>query len=192
MDGLHIPAGLSREMPREMDVARARADFPILSRTVNGRPLVYLDNAATTQKPRQVIDALVRYYETTNANIHRGIHTLAEEATALYEGARESRVDALGSRVQVWILPANEDGSADWQSANWTGAFMLQDFQPGVSARMTRNPNYIHEGRPYFDEVEFIGITDVEFIYAEGLAMGADSASKAFAEAAARIEEVVV
>ena len=70
------------------DVAKIREDFPILSRTVHGKPLVYLDNAATTQKPRQVIDALVHYYEHYNANIHRGLHTLAEEATAAYEASR--------------------------------------------------------------------------------------------------------
>jgi cysteine desulfurase/selenocysteine lyase len=70
------------------DVNEIRKDFPILDRKVRGRPLVYLDNAATTQKPRQVIDALVHYYEHYNANIHRGLHTLAEEATAAYEEAR--------------------------------------------------------------------------------------------------------
>jgi cysteine desulfurase/selenocysteine lyase len=70
------------------DVELVRRDFPILGRRVHGRPLVYLDNAATTQKPRSVIDALVHYYEHYNANIHRGLHTLAEEATAAYEGAR--------------------------------------------------------------------------------------------------------
>jgi len=72
-----------------LDPQRIRDDFPILSRRVHGKPLVYLDNAATTQKPRQVIDALTRYYTTSNANIHRGIHTLAEEATAAYEAVRE-------------------------------------------------------------------------------------------------------
>jgi cysteine desulfurase/selenocysteine lyase len=70
------------------DVNEIRKDFPILSRQVHGKPLVYLDNAATTQKPRQVIDRLVHYYEHENANIHRGLHTLAEEATAAYEGSR--------------------------------------------------------------------------------------------------------
>ncbi|MBI2724488.1 MAG: cysteine desulfurase [Chloroflexi bacterium] len=70
------------------DIETIRADFPILTRKVHGRPLVYLDNAATSQKPRSVIDALVHYYEHYNANIHRGLHTLAEEATAAYEGAR--------------------------------------------------------------------------------------------------------
>lgn len=70
------------------DVEAVRKDFPILERRVHGKPLVYLDNASTTQKPRAVIDALVRYYETYNANIHRGLHTLAEEATAAYEASR--------------------------------------------------------------------------------------------------------
>ena len=79
------------------NVARVRADFPILSETINGRPLVYLDNAATTQKPRQVIDALVRYYETSNANIHRGIHTLAERATAQYESVRQKAANHIGA-----------------------------------------------------------------------------------------------
>lgn len=66
-----------------------RADFPILSRRVHGKPLIYLDSASTSQKPRRVIQALVRYYEESNANVHRGIYTLAEEATANYEAARE-------------------------------------------------------------------------------------------------------
>jgi len=73
-----------------LDVERIRKDFPALERLVHGdRPLVYLDNAATSQKPRQVLDALDDYYTRHNANVHRGIHTLAEEATALYEGARD-------------------------------------------------------------------------------------------------------
>ncbi len=71
------------------DIEAVRKDFPILSRQVHGKPLVYLDNAATTQKPRLVIDELVRYYETYNANVHRGVHTLSEEATDAYEKARE-------------------------------------------------------------------------------------------------------
>ena len=71
------------------DPLKIRADFPILHQQVNGRPLVYLDNAATSQKPRAVIDALVRYYERDNANVHRGIHALSMRATAAYEAARE-------------------------------------------------------------------------------------------------------
>ena len=76
--------------PKFLDTDRIRQDFPILSRTVHGdKKLVYLDNAATSQKPRQVIDAISEYYSLHNANVHRGIHALAEEATALYEGARD-------------------------------------------------------------------------------------------------------
>ncbi len=70
------------------DVARIREDFPILKRQVNGKPLVYLDNAATSQTPQQVIDAIVDYYSRYNANIHRGVHTLSQEATEAYEAAR--------------------------------------------------------------------------------------------------------
>ena len=72
------------------DAAAARRDFPILSREVHGRPLVYLDNAATTQKPQAVIDRIVRYYQEENSNVHRGVHLLSETATASYEGARET------------------------------------------------------------------------------------------------------
>ena len=74
--------------PPALDVERLRQDFPILRKTINGKPLVYLDNAATTQKPRAVIDAVSGYYESINANIHRGVHRLSVEATEAYERAR--------------------------------------------------------------------------------------------------------
>jgi cysteine desulfurase/selenocysteine lyase len=72
-----------------LDVSRIRADFPILQRTVNGHPLVYLDSAATSQKPQTVLDAVDRYYTSCNANVHRGVHTLGNEATDVFEGARQ-------------------------------------------------------------------------------------------------------
>ena len=72
------------------DVEKVRKDFPILSRTVNGKPLIYLDNAATSQTPQQVIDVIVDYYSNYNANIHRGVHTLSQEATDKYEEARQT------------------------------------------------------------------------------------------------------
>ncbi|HKQ85232.1 MAG TPA: cysteine desulfurase [Candidatus Acidoferrales bacterium] len=72
----------------ELDVQAIRAEFPILGRTVRGKPLVYLDNAATSQKPRFVLDAITRYYEEENANIHRGVHYLSERATTDYENVR--------------------------------------------------------------------------------------------------------
>jgi cysteine desulfurase/selenocysteine lyase len=73
----------------DFDVQKIRDQFPILQRKIHAHDLVYLDNAATTQKPRAVLDVLKKYYETENANIHRGVHTLSQEATALYEEARE-------------------------------------------------------------------------------------------------------
>lgn len=72
-----------------LNVENIRKDFPILSRKVNGKPLVYLDNAATSQTPQQVIDVIVDYYSNYNANIHRGVHTLSQEATDLYEASRK-------------------------------------------------------------------------------------------------------
>lgn len=75
--------------PRPLDVAQIRADFPILRREVHGKPLVYLDNSATTQRPESVIEAIANFYRTSNANVHRGVHALSEEATDAYEGARK-------------------------------------------------------------------------------------------------------
>ena len=72
------------------DVRAVRAQFPILARPVNGKPLAYLDNAATTQKPLKVIETLDGYYRLHNSNVHRGVHRLSQEATAAMEGAREA------------------------------------------------------------------------------------------------------
>lgn len=74
---------------RPLDVAALRREFPILLERVNGKPLIYLDNAATSQKPRCMLDAIRNYYEHANANVHRGVHRLSERATELYEGARD-------------------------------------------------------------------------------------------------------
>ncbi|HTS43792.1 MAG TPA: cysteine desulfurase [Puia sp.] len=84
-----------------LDVYAIRRQFPVLNREVKGRPLIYFDNAATSQKPKRVIDALVHYYTDYNANIHRGIHTLAEEATAAFEATRNA--------VQQFIHAANRE-----------------------------------------------------------------------------------
>jgi cysteine desulfurase/selenocysteine lyase len=93
------------------DVERARRDFPILARKVHGRRLVYLDNAATAQKPLPVVEALSRYYQEYNANIHRAVHTLSEEATAAYEGARakvQRLLSAAESREIVFVRGTTE------------------------------------------------------------------------------------
>lgn len=81
-----------------LDIQRIRQDFPVLNQLINGRPLIYLDNAATNQKPLSVINALTRYYEEYNANIHRGIHHLAEKATAAFEASRRKIQEFLNAR----------------------------------------------------------------------------------------------
>ena len=94
-----------------LDVERIRNDFPVLSRTVHGKPLVYLDNAATSQKPRAVIEALTEYYETYNSNVHRGVHTLSMEATDRYEEAREKVarfINAEAPESIIWTRNATE------------------------------------------------------------------------------------
>ena len=93
------------------DVERVRAEFPILAQEVNGRPLVYLDNGATSQKPRRVIDAIRHYYESDNANVHRGLHALSERATNAYEGARDAVrafLNAADRREIVFVRGATE------------------------------------------------------------------------------------
>ncbi len=85
------------DRPAALDVEDVRKDFPILERTINGKPLIYLDSAATSQKPRQVIDRVVDFYERHNANIHRSVHTLGEEATEAYEGARAKLARFIGA-----------------------------------------------------------------------------------------------
>ena len=98
--------------PATLDIAAIRREFPILNREVKGKPLIYLDNAATTQKPREVIDALIQYYTHYNANIHRGIHTLAEEATAAFEMTRDTVKDFIraSSREEIIFTKGTTEG----------------------------------------------------------------------------------
>jgi cysteine desulfurase/selenocysteine lyase len=96
---------------RPLDVEALRREFPVLSRVVNGRPLCYLDSAASSQRPQFVIDAISRYYETTHANVHRGVHKLSQEATDLFEGAREklrSFINARSTREVVFVRGTTE------------------------------------------------------------------------------------
>ena len=108
--GVIVPQGLQRGRT-VLDVARIREDFPILKQQVHGKPLVYFDNAATSQKPQVVIDTLNRYYATENANIHRGIHFLSELATAEYEETRNKVkrfLNASESREIVFVRGTTE------------------------------------------------------------------------------------
>ena len=87
-----------------IDIDLIRKQFPVLHQQINGRDLVYFDNAATNQKPQRVIDALVEYYSGYNANIHRGIHTLAEKATRAYEQTRETARDFINAAFSEEII----------------------------------------------------------------------------------------
>ena len=111
----------------KLDVEVLWKDFPILDQIVNDEPLVYLDNAATTQKPRQVLGAITDYYEKDNANVHRGVHTLAEQATAAYEAARE-RVRSFihaASTKEVLFTRGTTTG------LNWVAHYAESVLQPG-------------------------------------------------------------
>src|SRR5689334_2442464 len=102
------------------DVLRVRADFPVLAQQVHGKPLVYLDNAATAQKPRAVIDALTHYYTYDNANVHRAVHMLSERATAAYEGARGTIrrfLNAASDKEIVFVRGATE--AINLVAASW-------------------------------------------------------------------------
>jgi cysteine desulfurase/selenocysteine lyase len=94
-----------------LDVDAIRRDFPVLAQTIRGKPLTYLDNAASSQRPRSVIDSISRYYETTHANVHRGVHTLSQQATDLFEGAREKVrrfVNARSTKEIVFVRGTTE------------------------------------------------------------------------------------
>ncbi|HEL9598434.1 TPA: cysteine desulfurase [Streptococcus suis] len=109
-----------------MDFERIRKDFPILDQVVNDEPLVYLDNAATTQKPQQVLDVLADYYQKDNANVHRGVHTLSERATARYEAARQKVADFIQAKSSKEILFTRGTTT----SLNWVTQFAREILQP--------------------------------------------------------------
>src|ERR1044071_3599873 len=90
--------------PKSFDWSNLRKDFPILDQKVHGQPLIYFDNAATTQKPRAVLDALRHYYERDNANVHRGIHELSNRATAAFEAARSRAAQFINARSAEEII----------------------------------------------------------------------------------------
>jgi len=111
-----------------VDWNRIRADFPILEQEVNGHPLIYFDNAATTQKPRAVIEALRHYYEHNNANVHRGLHELSSRATEAYESARQrvaSYLNAASADEIVFSRGTTE--SINLVAQAWGGKFLRAD-----------------------------------------------------------------
>src|SRR5436309_14865466 len=97
--------------PPKLDARKLRADFPIFEQQIHGKPLAYLDSAVSTHKPRPVLDKLREFYETSYANVHRGVYTLSERATAEYEGARDKVarfINAPSAREVIFVRGATE------------------------------------------------------------------------------------
>ena len=118
-----MPLAVTRSIAQQV-----RNDFPILHQRINDQPLVYLDNAATSQKPRQVIDALRHYYECDNANVHRGVHTLSVRATDAYEGAREKVAKFINARsFQEIVFTRNASEAINLVAYSWG----MSQLQPG-------------------------------------------------------------
>lgn len=125
------------------DFATIRNDFPILFQEVNDEPLVYLDNAATTQKPKQVLDVLRHYYETDNANVHRGVHTLAERATADYENSREKVRAFINAKETAEVLfTRGTTTGLNWLARSYGDAF-IKDGDEIVISYMEHHSNII-------------------------------------------------
>lgn len=129
--------------PSGYDVQRVRAEFPILRETVHGKPLVYLDNAATTQKPQAVIAALAGYYEHDNANVHRGVHLLSERVTKRYEAARVKVQKFLGAAKSEEIIYTRNATEAINLVAATYGRKNLRDGDEIVISHMEHHSNIV-------------------------------------------------
>jgi cysteine desulfurase/selenocysteine lyase len=155
-----------------LDVARIRKDFPILERMVHGNPLVYFDNAATSQKPRQVIEALVDYYENHNANIHRAVHTLGEEATAAYEAAREKVARFINApSSESIIFTRNTTEAINLVAYTWANA-NIREGDEILLTEMEHHSNLIPWQRLASEKgatIRYIGLTDEQALALEGL-----------------------
>jgi cysteine desulfurase/selenocysteine lyase len=154
------------------DVQAIRRDFPILSRQVHGKPLVYLDNAATTQKPRAVIEALVHYYEQQNANIHRAIHTLGEEATEAYEETRAKVAQFINApRPESIVFTRSATESLNLVASAW-GRANLREGDEIVLTQMEHHSNMVPWQRlaeQVGATVKYIGVTDEGTLDLDGL-----------------------
>ncbi|TMB67129.1 MAG: cysteine desulfurase [Chloroflexi bacterium] len=155
-----------------MDIQSIRKDFPILERQVYGKPLVYLDNAATSQKPRQVIDALVNYYENYNANIHRAVHCLGEEATAAYEEARAKVAKFINApSPESIIFTRNTTEAINLVMYTW-GRANVREGDEILLTQMEHHSNLIPWQRLAAEKgatVRYIELTDTHTLALDGL-----------------------
>jgi len=146
-----------------MDVERTRQDFPILSRSFHGRPIVYLDSAATSQKPNSVIEAEARYYSHTNANVHRGVYALSVEATDAYEAARERVARFLRARDPSGVVFVRGTTEAINLVATSLGRQRLRKGDRVISTLMEHHSNIVpwHLLREYSGiDLQFVGVDD--------------------------------
>jgi len=154
------------------DVQAIRQDFPILNRQVHGKPLVYLDNAATTQKPQAVIDALVHFYEHQNANIHRAIHTLGEEATAAYEETRAKACRFINApRPENIVFTRSATEALNLVAYAW-GRANVREGDEIVLTQMEHHSNMVPWQRLAQEvgaTVKYIGVTDGGTLDLDGL-----------------------
>jgi cysteine desulfurase/selenocysteine lyase len=154
------------------DVQALRDDFPVLQRQVHGRPLVYLDNAATTQKPRAVIEALVHFYEHHNANIHRAIHALGEEATEAYEETRVKVSRFIGApQPETIVFTRNATEALNLVAYSW-GRRNLQQGDEILLTEMEHHSNLVPWQRIAQEvgaTVRYIGVTDEGTLALDGL-----------------------
>lgn len=126
-----------------VDIDTIRAQFPILSREVNGKPLIYLDNGATSQKPKSVIDAISHYYEYENSNIHRGVHTLSQEATYAYEGVRKKVQKFINAQHEhEVILTSGTTGSINLVASSF-GARLIREGDEILITAMEHHSNIV-------------------------------------------------
>ena len=126
-----------------LDVNRIRKDFPILSRTIYGKPLVYLDNAATSQKPTSVIQSLVDYYESYNSNIHRGVHTLSMEATDRHEDARSKCTRFIGAKEDKSLIMVRNTTEAINLVAQTWGKYNISEGDEILTTHMEHHSNLV-------------------------------------------------
>ena len=125
-----------------LNTSKIRADFPIFQRKVNNNPLIYFDNAATTQKPRQVVESIKNFYENHNANVHRAVYSLSQEATELYENAREQIAKFINSNPTEVIFTRGTTEAINLIAYSW-GLRNLQQGDEILVSEMEHHSNII-------------------------------------------------
>jgi cysteine desulfurase/selenocysteine lyase len=173
----------SPTLPRSL--AEIRAEFPILAREVHGQPLAYLDNGATAQKPLAVLDALDRFNRESNANVHRGVHTLSEEATNLYEGARRRIARHMGAEDREVIFTRNVTGAINLVASSWGRANVGQGDRI-VLTEMEHHSNVVPWyllARQVGAELDWVPVTDEGRLDIEALGIALERGPKIVAVA---------